>query len=246
MEPTRAALARRHHLPQSGHTVQSYDWPSTIPQQPLVQIIHVGLATHTHTHTHSHSRTPARRHTGRDVRIGRSRGSPAFRFCLAWRIIIFYQEMSSRRLTLAEGSSNRGQSCFSVLLERTLSLPLSLFLLPLLCYRDSFYCSCRVRRAARNARGKSRAQRGKGVLPPERFLFEKKKTHWTRTYPGLINTVSVKFSAVETGESIISFLQRPHFAHFTCALFWQPRAPCRLDIVSSNLSRLVYVPLFFK
>lgn len=58
---------------------------------------HPATATRT-----EHARTRA----SRDVRIGRSRGSPALRFCLAWRIIIFYrEEMSSCRPEVAEDSA---------------------------------------------------------------------------------------------------------------------------------------------
>lgn len=134
--------------PPSPVTVQLWHTMTATPSLHAAPFISKRVRTHTHTHTESDSRTRGRRHTGRDVRIGRSRGSPAFHFCLAWRIIIFYrEEMSSRRFTLAEGrrgSSCRGQSCFSVSLELALPLSFSLVIASPFCATNCLYCSLRV------------------------------------------------------------------------------------------------------
>ena len=112
-------------------------------------------ATIHHTHTHTHTHAPTRAHTSRDVRIGRSRGSPAFRFCLAWRISSILQRGKRRSpapTSLEEGSGNRTR-CF---LCPCLSLPV----------------------AARTAQREGESS-GETGCPPQGLLLKHKATLWS-------------------------------------------------------------------
>lgn len=103
---TRAA--RCLHLSHSGHTVQSHGGSlrrrPPPPSPPPLPITHVYTA--------------ARARTGRDVRIGRSGGSPAFRPCLARRIIVLLPGGDE----LAERGGAGRQRRFSASPERALPL----------------------------------------------------------------------------------------------------------------------------